>query len=148
MPIFPLLFHETIKNIKVNSESAFVNATAQLRSPNGHDPTYIGWTNPIIWGKIDKALKTSETGAGAVDGNPENTIASLKKLGISPLAVAQIGCSTFSFSTMVPTAAAYWAERWEYYKIRYAVARWLWLRGVVEIEFWNEPDLSGNDVRR
>ena len=53
----------------------------------------------------------------------------------------QIGCSTFSFSTMNNSKPNYWAERWELYKQRYAVSRWTWVRGITDIEFWNEPDL-------
>ena len=118
----------------------------QLRSPNGHNPAYNGWLNPVEWGTIDFNLNQTSYSpiTGAIDGNPNNFVSTIEQLGISALAVTQITCSTFSFSTMNPLLNNYWAERWELYKQRYAVARWMWLRGVTDTEFWNEPDLSAN----
>ena len=31
----------------------------------------------------------------------------------------------------------------ELYKHQYALARWAWLRGITDLEFFNEPDLDG-----
>lgn len=88
---------------------------------------------------------TSNDPAG-IEGNPAYTIRVLHQLGISPLVVSQITCSTYSFTSFDPTSSTYWAERWLFYVQRYGVARWLWLYGVTDIETWNEPDLTANNA--
>lgn len=131
--------------LQVTSQSAFANAVIELRSPEGHNPdSVISWKNPVQWANIDSVLATSSSGTGAIEGNANFTIATLIQHGITPFAVVQLGCSVLTFSTMNSSQPAYWAERWELFKQRYAQSRWLWLRGVREIEFWNEPDLPSN----
>ena len=44
--------------------------------------------------------------------------------GIEPLLVFSLNCNQFGLVTMDPTAAAYWANRWELYKHQYIAARW------------------------
>ena len=61
-------------------------------------------------------------------------MAALASVGVAPLVVTQIGCSSFDFSTDDNSTAAYWAERWELYKQQYVVSRWTWTRGITRIE--------------
>eukprot|EP01036_Dinobryon_divergens_P023012 gene23012-31323_t len=139
-------YGSSLSGSMVTNQTAFNTAMLQLRSPNGHNPGFTGWTYPVQWGVIDLNLNQTSYSpmTDAINSNSNYIISALQELDISPLPVTQITCSTFSFSTMNPQLGVYWAERWELYKQRYAIARWMWLRGVTETEFWNEPDLSSN----
>lgn len=127
----------------MNSYSSFQAAVLELRSPDGHNPTKV-WKYPVQWSNIDAVLSTSGTGVNAIDGNANAIASTLLKSHFVPVAVTQITCGSFTFSTMNQTLPAYWGERWELFKQRYAESRWMWLRGIREVEFWNEPDLSSN----
>ena len=79
-------------------------------------------------------MATTGSGSDVLEGNANNTVAALASVGVAPLVVTQIGCSSFDFSTDDNTTAAYWAERWELYKQQYVVSRWTWTRGITRIE--------------
>ncbi len=111
----------SLSGTAVNSQASFNAAVAQLRSVNGRSPSASGvWTNPPQWARVEAALATTDDSEPSeeIDGNPNATVASLAALGIVPLAVTQIGCSSFDFTVDSPAqgAAAYWGERWELYK--------------------------------
>jgi len=130
----------SLSGVQVQTQTLFNVAIAQLRTFNGHNPSYTGWSNPVNWAAIYSSLSSSN----GVEGDPDNAVRRLSSIGVTMLAVMQLGCSVFSFSTMDQTKAAYWQERWVLYRIRYAVATWAWQRGISDIEFWNEPDVSSN----
>jgi hypothetical protein len=143
----------------VSSYSDFVAAVAEVRMPAGHDPNAT-WSNVAHWLKVESILSTTDTSEPSeeIDGNPTASIAALATLGIVPLAVTQVSCASFDFTTEDPTAAAYWAERWcaaalgasmsaqpadlhhrlllrrELYKHQYVLSRYTWLRGITKIE--------------
>ena len=129
----------------VNTQAQFNAAVAQLRTPAGRNPASAGsFANPPAWSIIEASLALTDTGkaADAIDGNPNATLASLAAMGLVPLCVTQLSCKTFDFTADLPTQPLYWGERWELYKHQYVLARWLYVRGVVKQEFWNEPDLT------
>ena len=130
----------SLSGMKVSSSVIFNSAVAELRTFDGHNPRNSGWVKPVNWQLIELSLNTSS----GVEGDPNSSVQRLSKIGVSVLAVMQLPCSVFSLSTMDPTTSAYWQERWEYYKLRYAVSRWAWVRGISDIEVWNEPDASSN----
>lgn len=87
-----------------------------LRTPAGHDPTNPShFANPAPWAAVE-ANSAASTG-GALNGNPNATIAALRALDVKVLGVTQLGCSAFSFASLDMGTATYWAERWE-------LARW------------------------
>jgi hypothetical protein len=132
----------SLSSVLVNNEATFTSAVKELRTFNGHDPS-VNWAVPVLWNTIDARLSTNIDG-DAINGNILDTITQLRSIGVSPLAVTQVGCGLFTFSTLDPTTPIYWAERWELYKHRYAVSRWTWIRNIKDIEFYNEPDISTN----
>ncbi len=97
----------------VSSYSDFVAAVAEVRTPAGHDPNAT-WSNAAHWLKVESILATTDTSEPSeeIDGNPTASIAALATLGIVPLAVTQVSCASFDFTTEDPTIPAYWAERW------------------------------------
>jgi hypothetical protein len=122
-----------LNNTAVADRASFFAAIAALRSPAGHNPA-ASWPRAAQWAAVEAALATTATGSDALEGNPNSTVAALVSVGVAPLVVTQIGCSTFDFSTDDNTTAAYWAERWELYKHQYVVSRWTWTRGITRIE--------------
>ncbi len=58
------------------------------------------------------------------------------------LAVMQLGCSAFDYTSVAVTDAVFWQDSWELYKHQYAISRWAFVRNIVDIEFFNEPDLT------
>ena len=67
-------------------------------------------------------------------------------LGFRPLIVSHLGCGSFSFTTLDPGSATYWAEHWELYKFSYAASMWMWKYNITKAEVHNEPDLSSNNA--
>ena len=116
-------------------------AVTQLRTPAGHNLANAGtFANPPKWSAVEAVLATTDFSApaDALDANPNATIASLAAMGLVPLAVTQISCKSFDFTADSPSQAGYFGERWELYKHQYMLARWLYVRGIVKQEFWNE----------
>ena len=129
----------------VTTLAAFNAAVAQLRTSQGRNPAAAGsFANPPQWAIVESVLALTDTSSAsnAIDGNPAATVASLASIGIVPLAVTQLSCKTFDFTADSPSTPGYFGERWELYKHQYVLSRWLYVRGIVKMEFWNEPDLT------
>ena len=137
----------SLNNTAVTNSASFVAAIAALRSPAGHSPS-ASWPRPAQWAAVETTLATTGSGSDALEGNTNATVAALASIGVAPLVVTQIGCSTFDFTTDDNTTSAFWAERWELYKQQYVVSRWTWTRGITRVEFWNEPDLIATTTTR
>lgn len=135
-------FGSDLSNAAVTSNATWWSAVSVLRTPAGHNVSNpSSFPNPPAWAKIESNLALSLV---PVSGNPNATIATLNALGVSLVAVTQLTCNTFSFSSLDQTTAVYWAERWELYKHQYALSVYFWKRGVPKFELWNEPDASLN----
>jgi hypothetical protein len=126
----------SLDNTPVTSSATFEAAVARLRTPDGHNPARTSaFARPAQFAAVETELATSATsGADAIDGNANATVAKLARIGIAPLVVTQIGCGSFDFTTDAPTDAAYWAERWELYKHQTVLSRWAFVRGIRKIE--------------
>lgn len=134
-----------LNNVPVTSLAGFNAAVALLRTPAGHNPASAGsFANPPAWSIIEAQLALTDNSkpSNAIDSNPNATLASLAAIGLVPLCVTQLSCKTFDFTVDLPSQPGYFGERWELYKHQYVLARWLYVRGVVKQEFWNEPDLT------
>ena len=133
---------QDLNGAAVNTNTTWAVAVSQLRSSAGRDPRQeTSWTNGPVWASVENKLATSDSSAPseAIDGNPNATLASLARIGIVPLVVTQIGCSSFDFTVdspeaSAPAAAAYWGERFELYKHQYVLSRWTFVRGIQKIE--------------
>ena len=113
----------------------------KLRTPEGRNQAY-PWKNPVKWKTIFDQIATVSR---AIYGSDENTINRLNSIGINTLVVEHISCSAstkLDLTSFNPSAASYWAERWELYKHSYAMAVWARNKGVKMVEFYNEPDLD------
>jgi hypothetical protein len=132
----PGTWGNALDDTPVYSSATFAAALAALRAPDGHDPSRAAsFPRPPQFAAVDSILSTpAATTPDAIDGAPAATVAALASIGITPLVVTQIGCSSFDFSTDAPADAAYWAERWELYKHQYVLSRWTWVRGITKIE--------------
>jgi hypothetical protein len=163
----PGTWGNALDDTPVRTSATFAAALAALRTPAGHDPAAAPtFPRPPQFAAVDAILATAD----AIDGAPAATVAALAAIGITPLVVTQIGCSSFDFTTDAPADAAYWAERWELYKHQYVLSRWTWTRGISKIEcafafcvfvlcvradlafcartVWNEPDLTATTTTR
>ena len=135
----------------VTSFAQWQAAVAQLRSSTGRNPASAGtFANPPKWSAVDAVLATTDFAdpADALDGNPNATVASLAAMGLVPLAVTQISCKSFDFTVDSPGQAGFFGERWELYKHQYILSRWLYVRGIVKQEFWNEVRARGRRATR
>ena len=141
------LFGSDMNGAPVVDQPSFTAAVATLRSAAGRDPSRAGqFAYPPAWAAVE-ANHAAAVSGDPTSGAPAATVAALSaELGLLPVAVMQLGCSSFSFSTLDPTSATYWAEHWEVYKHTYVVASWAWTRGITRVESHNEPDLSGNNA--
>ena len=131
---------QNLNGVLVQTQSDFTKAVADLRTPNGRNPSY-NWLNPVKWSSIFNYMSQVSQ---KIYGSDENTLNSLNSLKINTLLVEEIACSgtKFEFTTLDRTTSAYWSERWELYKQSYAMAVWAYNKGVKMIEFYNEPDLD------
>jgi hypothetical protein len=132
-------------NTAVSDLTSFYSAVAALRAPHGHNPAFQStYTYPVLWNLIEENLNTTDysSPSSALQGNPNDYINELNKMGVPMLAVDWLTCSNYAFSTSDHTQAIYWGERWELYKHQYALAVWSYKRGIHVFEFWNEPDLN------
>ena len=130
----------SLNNTAVVDRATFVAAITVLRSAAGHDPA-APWPRAAQWASVEAALATTDV---ALEGNPNATVAALTSVGVPPLVVTQISCSSFDFSTDDNATAAYWAERWELYKHQYVVSRWTWVRGIARVECASPAHKSPN----
>ncbi len=134
-----------LDNTAVSDITSFYAAVAALRAPHGHNPAFqTTYTYPVLWNLIESNLNTTDysSPSSALQGNPNDYINELNKMGVPMLAVDWLTCSNYAFSTSDHTQAIYWGERWELYKHQYALAVWSYKRGIHVFEFWNEPDLN------
>jgi hypothetical protein len=63
-------------------------------------------------------------------------------MGIRTMAVWQVDCTALDLHSQDATAPAYWAERWELYRLFYVGGRFMARYGVRDVEIYNEPDLA------
>ena len=127
----------------VTSNSTFQAAILALRTPNGRNGSY-PWNSPFPWSTL---LNKFSSVTQAIYGSNENTINSLRSIGVKNILIAQhIGSSSssvsFTFSTLDTSNSTYWTEAWELYRFSYAEAYWAWSKRISLIEFCNEPDLQ------
>jgi len=131
-----------LNGAKVINRNEFFSALNELRQPAALNASF-PWPNPIKWNDLFSKLNTINR---PITGSSENTINMLNQKNISTLAVMHIGCSKsnmqFIFTTMDNRSSEYWSERYELYKISYALAVWAYNKGIDMIEFYNEPDLA------
>lgn len=131
-----------LKGQLVTNRATFLSAIADLRTPNGKNPS-ASWANPVRWNDIFNGYNVISQ---AIYGSDEKTITNLASININTLIVDTIGCSSGGSSTQIVFQSmnlsdpVYWNERWELYKYSYASAVWAWYKGVNMIEFYNEPD--------
>ena len=127
---------------KVTNKNEFFSAIHELRQPTALNDSF-AWSNPIKWKDLFSKLNSINR---PITGSNENTINMLNQKNISTLAVMHMGCSKsnmqFVFKTMDSTNLEYWPERYELYKMSYALAVWAYKKGIETIEFYNEPDLA------
>ena len=130
---------QNLKGSNVTTQSGFSNAIYVLRTANGRNANY-AWKNPVKWSSIFSYMNNSN----GVYGSDENALNQLNSINVSTLIVENIGCSgtSFTFQSFNPSSVVYWAERWELYKLSYAMAVWAYNKNVKAIEFYNEPDLD------
>ena len=136
-----------LNNSPVGNLNAFNAAVAALRksdysgrnasNPKGYAyaAPWAGYYSNLL--QIDNS--TSDTQA---QGSPAANLAALRSLGIQPLVVHWLTCGSFAWTSLSPSDALYWGERWEVYKYQYVLATWAYTKGVARIEYWNEPDLN------
>jgi len=140
----------------VTSQATFIAAMNLLSVTENHTPKPT--TAPKLalpWAAIDTNMAFRDASGGVSSwsqGSVDTAVSTLNALGIEPLLVQQLGCSSgpdpskLMFSTMDTTNATYWTQRWEVYKHSYALASWAWRRAVSTIELENEPDFSSNNI--
>ena len=106
--------------------------------------TGVTWIYPPAWAQTDINMGTTDISYNGAEmtGNPDDTVNRLAQMGIATLGVEFLPCTNFAWTSMDPTAPAYWQERWELYKHTYVVAGWSWKRAMQKIEFWNEVRLG------
>jgi hypothetical protein len=129
--------------------ATFQAAVAELRKPNGHNPAYAStYAYPVRWAQIEINMNTTDltSASSALQGNPANSFKYLNSIGVNMLSTQWLTCSNYAFSSLDPTAAIYWGERFELYKHQHALATWAYKRGITKFEFWNEPDLSASCI--
>ena len=136
-----------MRGAPVVDAKSFAAAVATLRSPAGRDPSQAAsFAYPPAWAAVEANAAAAVAG-DATSGAPAATVRALQaELGLLPLAVLQLGCGSFTFSTLDASNSTYWAEHWEVYKHTYVVAAWAWARGITRVESHNEPDLSANNA--
>ena len=141
------LFGRDMRGAPVADAASFAAAVATLRSPAGRDPSQAAsFAYPPAWAAVEANAAAAVSG-DPTSGAPAATVRALQtELGLVPLAVMQLGCGSFAFTTLDASNATYWAEHWEVYKHTYVVAAWAWARGITRIESHNEPDLAANNA--
>ncbi len=122
-----------LNNEKVINHSMFLKSINELKQAR-----IIFWANKVF----DKLSATTNK----ITGSIQSSISTLNRFKINTLVVLNIGCSKanmyFEFKSMDNKTSEYWPERWELYKISYALALWARDKGIDMIEFFNEPDLN------
>jgi hypothetical protein len=126
-----------LNGTNVNNQNDFNTAVASLRTSNGRNLNF-NWINPVKWSSIFGYMNSSS----GVYGSDENAMKQLRSINISTLVVEHEGCKNFAFLSLDASSSTYWSERWELYKLSYAMAIWAYSKGVKMIEFYNEPDLD------
>ena len=112
---------------------------------NGRNSSYNGWAYPVPWSTYTTLLSTGT--AGSPNGaSVASAVATYQSIGLTPLVVQWLTCSYFSFASTSSNSSAYWIERWNLYKHKYALGVWSYKNGVKLLEDWNEPDLSASCV--
>jgi hypothetical protein len=78
--------------------------------------------------------------SSGVYGSDENALKQLSSINISTLVVEHEGCKNFAFLSLDASSSTYWSERWELYKLSYAMAIWAYSKGYYNL--YKEPDLD------
>jgi hypothetical protein len=153
LPVSAANWGQDMLGAPVTTTAQWLSAVSLLRSPAGHNRSLAGtYAYPPAWGTIESTFNLVGDNSpldynSAMSGSIQNTVSVMSStFGILPVAVFQVGCSSFTFSTLDATSATYWAEHWEVYKHTYVTAVWAWRRGITKIEQHNEADLSANNA--
>jgi hypothetical protein len=140
----------SMRGAAVNNITAYTSAVSDLRTWAGHNPSNAGsWAYPPPYALMNWwNNQFDQTGfSWQVSSSAQDAINAVSaNLGFRPLVVSHLGCGSFSFSTIDPTSATYWAEHWELYKFTYANAQWLYSNNITKVELHNEADLSQNNA--
>ena len=100
----------------------FFSSIALIRTANGRNANYGGWSYPLQWAKI---YDTIGNVSAPIYGTWENTVNQVKTLNFNAFVIVEnVACSNLAFVTTDNTNPAYWAERYELYKYGYILATW------------------------
>lgn len=125
----------------VNSYNSFAAAVNALRASYNWVPIAANTqTNAasVRWVSFQNML----TSAGIFNRGPAKSsvaamVSSMYAIGVTPILVFTLDCSTFQFATLdVTNTSYYWQDRYELYKHTYMGAVWAYLNGVYKFEFW------------
>lgn len=132
---------KSLSGASVTDLASFQAAVAELRSPNGHDPSPAAvalWTNPVRWSRFDTNWVTTDTSSPAneQEGNHNATLAAVAQtLPNPPLVVISCGLGSVRDGGVLDNAtSAYWASHWEVYKHFYAFSRYVCVRDFLQRE--------------
>ena len=145
-----LSYGNDFTNTAVTNLTTFNAAVAALRKSDfsGRNASNTALAYAAPWAAVYNNLQTvdNSTADTQSQGSPAANLAALGRLGVQPLAVQWLSCTILDWSSLSPSAAIYWGERWEVYKHQYVLAYWAYQNGVKRIEYWNEPDLSASCI--
>lgn len=106
----PAVWGNDLTNTPITNQAGFNTAISALRSYNGRTPFAYAWPNPLRWAGFEQQM--SGTGVGATGNSIEAVVQQLQAVNVEPLLVFAMPCNQFRFSSLDPTTAAYWGERW------------------------------------
>ena len=103
--------------------------------------------NPAIkWDSVLNQLKSTNTGVFLRQaGNPTYVVSQLVQRDIQVVGIWDIRCDNLAFLSSNPADPAYWAERFEDYRLAYIGGRWMARAGVSMINVYNEEDKEDGD---
>ena len=134
-------------NVPVNSVGSWLAAVKFLRAASSKpgDPEFFEWLQrdkSAPWDTLVASLtvRKADSPAYKLTGSPAFVLQQLRALGIRAMAVWNVDCGEFDFSTMDPKSRAYWGERWELYRLFYLGGRFMAANGVRDVELYNEVD--------
>lgn len=124
----------------VNSYASFQTAVTALRTSYNWLPSATNSQSnagSVRWNTF-QGMQNLVNGNGGPAGNSMAAMVSdMYGIGVTPILVFWLACSTFQFSTLdVTNTSYYWQERYELYKHTYMGGVWAYLKGVYKFEFW------------
>lgn len=139
-------FGKSFSNFVVGDLDSWEKAVEELRSKSNapKKPEFINWISnqkSIGWNKVISYLNTTGKGVTfAQVGNPTYALQQLQQRNYKTMALWDIRCRNFNYTTMDSDDPAYWMERWETYRLFYLGGRWFARLNTTTVELYNEPD--------